>query len=99
MFCDIKKTITPCATVLHDDEIPVTPNLAYKLSDAVALSEQGIPVNSLNVELFQHGEPNPSWELSSDLMRGADPADLWEQSVDVKSRLKHSRKLPLDNQQ
>lgn len=74
-----------------ENELPVHGNLVVTPPQMQKMAEQGIPITSQNIAMTpQDGQPNPSWDLPLDQLRGIDPAQMWEESQIIKQRAKRA---------
>lgn len=72
-------SIGKCVSLDDKQLIPVQNNLALTPSKMAEFVDQGIPVSAsqLNGDFFD-GVSNPSWDVSIDLKRGVDVAEVWQ---------------------
>lgn len=76
-----------------ESEVEPKPGLAYTPADMARMHASGMPVNNANlVNQFYDGDNNPSWEIPLERQRGLDPAEIWEQSVKSKQKIKKMEK-------
>lgn len=75
----------------REDELPVYGNLVVTPAQMQKMTEKGIPISAQNLSMTpQDGQPNPSWDLPLDQLRGIDPAQMWEESQIIKQRAKRA---------
>lgn len=75
----------------REGELPVFGNLVVTPAQMQKMTEKGIPISSQNIAMTpQDGQPNPSWDLPLDQLRGIDPAQMWEESQIIKQRAKRA---------
>lgn len=80
--------------VRREDELPVHGNLVVTPAQMGKMVEQGIPISSQNISMTpKDGQPNPSWDLPLDQLRGIDPAEMWETSQVIKQRAKRAHDM------
>ena len=65
---------------------------AYTPAQMYQMAKQGIPVSSANCPTMQDGEPNPSWDITLERIRGVDPADLWQAQQDIRRKVKSAHR-------
>lgn len=77
-----------CVSLDDKQLIPVQNDLALTPSKMAELVDQGIPVSAsqLNGEFFD-GVSNPSWDVSIDLKRGVDVAEVWQAQKSARSNI------------
>lgn len=69
------------------DELIVKNGLAITPARALEMAKNGIPITSANVENFlPQGDTRPGWDIPMERQRGVDPADLWQESKNIKSK-------------
>lgn len=69
------------------DELIVKGGLAITPARALEMAKSGVPISSQNCEgFFPQGDAKPDWSIPMERMRGVDPADLWQESRNIKSK-------------
>lgn len=70
------------------DELVVKNGLAITPARALQMAAGGVPVTGQNVQNFLPvGDTRPDWNVPLERTRGVDPADLWQTSRDIKSKV------------
>lgn len=71
-----------CERCEHEEV--VRQGLAYSPAQMAALTERGMPVNSMNTAVgYFEGEENPSFDLSIDRQTRVDICDVWETHMNI----------------
>lgn len=86
---DAYKVGTLCSCKRRNDEVAVKGGLAMTPAQMLEMQEKGIPITTQNMQMSD-GEPNPSWNIPLERLRGVDPAELWQQSKTIKEKVKRA---------
>lgn len=79
------------------EERQVFGNLAVTPAKMLEMAEKGLPISTQNMSMTtKDGDPNPSWELTTDQIRGIDPATLWEQQKLIKMKARKGLKRDIE---
>lgn len=69
-------------------DIPVKGDLAVTPAQMERMRENGVAISSQMAGRFSDGQPNPSWDVPINDIRGIDIADLWEAQVSSRFNIK-----------
>lgn len=80
-------------TPLVEGETLVESGLAYTPADMQRMAQQGVAINSMNMEGSYYYEPqSKSWDIPISERRGIDPADIWNAQMDARNKLRSADK-------
>lgn len=83
----------------NNQEIEPKPGLAYSPKEMAELHAKGMPINSANlVNAFHDGDTNPSFDITIDRRRSVDVAEIWEASLEAKSKESKFHRVLKSNQ-
>lgn len=94
------RTVRFASCKRHELEQDVVSGLAITPARMQSLTRDGVPINSqANAASYDDGYRTLEYEPPSELRRGVDMAELWEQGRDIKDRLKkyYHKMRPLDS--
>lgn len=79
------------------DEIVVKNGLSITPARSLQMAASGVPVTGQNVQNFLPvGDTRPDWNVPLERTRGIDPADLWQTSRDIKSKVYNAHRKDVE---
>lgn len=99
MFSYSPKKVHFAVTNFQINESPVNPHLAYTLSEVSKMIQKGQPVSQTNlINSYYDGSENCSCDIPSDMRRGVDINDMWNEALSQKRTLSKLKSSSIDFQ-
>lgn len=73
-------------------DINVQGNLCVTPSKMLEMASHGVPISVQNEQNFYDGEPNPSWSIMPEKVRGVDANDLWLLQKTSRNKLRNAQR-------